>query len=65
MVEVRDVGAGRFEVYAQGWHWEAFLDADRAHAVARDVAAGMSRELGVATYVIDVPFVDEPLPKVA
>ena len=54
-VEIRDVGSGRFEVFASGRHWEAFLDVERARAVATDLAMKIGKEGGVAAFVIEVP----------
>lgn len=55
MVEVRDVGGGRFEVFAQDMHWEAFTDSMQARDAARDLAEQIYWERGVSAFVIEIP----------
>lgn len=43
MVEIRNVGNGRFEVFAEDLHWEAFTSEQRA----LDTAASLARKIGV------------------
>lgn len=54
MVEIRDVGAGRYEVYAENRHWEAFTDAEQAEAVAGELTRRLSKELRVPAERIQV-----------
>jgi len=44
VVEVRDVGAGRYEVYSKDRHWEAFLSQLEATDFARALASHIASE---------------------
>lgn len=48
MVEIREVGNNRFEVFAEDRHWEAFHGVDGAMQEATRLARQISTELNVS-----------------
>lgn len=54
MVEIRNVGNGRFEVFAEDFHWEAFTCPRRAREAAEKVASEIARAAGNVPAVVEV-----------
>ncbi|WP_394002608.1 hypothetical protein ACF3M1_16820 [Luteimonas sp. WGS1318] len=55
MIEIRESGDGRFEVYAEGHHWEAFAGSLGAILAAQGLAMRLAVESG-GEVLIETPW---------
>lgn len=54
MVEIRNVGNGRYEVFVENLHWEAFASEQQAEETAGRLARRLGAELGVELSEVEI-----------